>query len=263
MGRRAAASHRHVARRLILLNMEKTLNIYQRVTKVREAVAYIRKEKKVESYMAVTHDAVTALTRDQFIAHGIVIVPTCIVQSAVKDTGTLTSRGTPFIRFEARYRFEVVNMDDPADKFSIEIEAHALDHGDKAPGKALSYAKKYAVLKLLEIESGEGEEDREEQHKPKPEAHKSVAREVWDTMTQKQKSTLTDIGVMITDLLKEGEDQRAFEYYTEQKEKLDTDEQVALWSRLDSEQRSTIKRLGEAHKKSDEARRAKGPKAVA
>lgn len=244
--------------------MEKPLNIYQRVTKVREAVAYIRKEKKVESYMAVTHDAVTALTRDQFIAHGIVIVPSCIVQSAVKDTGTLTSRGTPFIRFEARYRFEVVNMDDPADKFSIEIEAHALDHGDKAPGKALSYAKKYAVLKLLEIESGEGEEDREEQHKPKEDPKsKSVAREVWDTMTNKQKSTLTDISVLIVDYLKEGEDQKAFEYYTEQKEKLDSDEQVALWSRLDSEQRATIKRLGEAYKKSEEARRGKGPKAVA
>lgn len=232
------------------------MNIYQRVQKVREAVAYIRKEKKVESYMAVTHDAVTALTRDHFIAHGVVIVPAAVVQSAVKDTGSVTSRGTPFIRFEARYRFEVVNAEDPADKFSIEIEAHALDHGDKAPGKALSYAKKYAVLKLLEIESGEEEEERQEQHKPKPaEGGKSVAREVWDTMTNAQKSKLTDISTLIIDYLNEGQDQRAFEYYTEQKEKLDTDEQVALWSRLDSEQRATIKRLGEAHKKSEEARR--------
>lgn len=242
--------------------MEKTLNIYQRVTKIREAVEYIRKDKKVESYMAVTHDAVTALTREHFIANGVVIVPSCIVQSAVKDTGTMTGKGTPFIRFEARYRFEVVNMDDPADKFCIEIEAHALDHGDKAPGKALSYAKKYAVMKLLEIESGEEEEERPEQ-KPKPaEAHKSVAREVWDGMTNEVKKKLTDISVLIVDYLNEGEDQRAFEYYTEQKEKLDTDEQVALWSRLNSEQRATIKRLGEAHKKSEEARRGKGLKAA-
>jgi hypothetical protein len=48
-----------------------------------------------------------------------------------------------------------------AGAFSLVIEAHAIDQGDKAPGKALSYAKKYAVLKLLEIESGEGEEERQ------------------------------------------------------------------------------------------------------
>ncbi len=35
-----------------------------------------------------------------------------------------------------------------------------MDNADKAPGKALSYAKKYAVLKLFEIESGEDEESR-------------------------------------------------------------------------------------------------------
>jgi hypothetical protein len=135
------------------------VNIFQKLNEVRKAVDYIRKEKKVETYMAVTHDQVTALTRDHFVKHGIVMVPS-ITRSAVKETGTTTSKGTPFIRFEASYRFDVVNMDDPSDKFSMEIEAHAMDHGDKAPGKALSYAKKYAVLKLLDIETGENEEGR-------------------------------------------------------------------------------------------------------
>jgi hypothetical protein len=35
-----------------------------------------------------------------------------------------------------------------------------MDNADKAPGKAISYAKKYAVLKLFEIETGEDEESR-------------------------------------------------------------------------------------------------------
>jgi hypothetical protein len=150
------------------------LNIYQRVNEVRKAVDYIRKDKKVESYMAVTHDNVTSLTRAHFVAQGIVFVPT-ITRSAVKDTGTTTSKRTPFIRFEASYRFDVVNADDPADRFSLEIEAHAIDHGDKAPGKALSYAKKYAVLKLLEIETGEEEEGRQDQHADKALPEKVVA----------------------------------------------------------------------------------------
>jgi hypothetical protein len=147
------------------------MNIYQRINEVRKLVDYIQKDKKVEGYMALTHDNVTSETRKHFVDQGIVIVPH-LLRSVCKDTGTTTSKGTPFVRMEATYSFDFVNMDDPADRFTTEIEAHALDHGDKAPGKVLSYAKKYAVLKVLEIESGEAEEGREEQHKPKEEKRK-------------------------------------------------------------------------------------------
>lgn len=150
------------------------MNIYQRINEVRKKVAYIRKEKKVETYMAVTHDQVTAEVRDHFIEQGIVMVPR-LIRSAVKDTGTTTAKGTPFIRLEATYQFDVVNADEPSDKFSLEIEAHAIDHGDKAPGKALSYAKKYAVLKLLDIETGEDDEARPDQSVDKRMPDKLVA----------------------------------------------------------------------------------------
>ena len=111
------------------------------------------------------------------------------------------------------------------------------------------------MLKLLELESVSEEEDRQQQHKAKTEPAKSVARDIWEKMTNEQKSKLADISTLIIDFLRDGEDQRGFEYYTEQKEKLDVDEQVALWSRLNSEHRSTIKRMGEAFKKSEEARK--------
>lgn len=229
-----------------------TMNIYQRINEVRKAVDKIVKDKQVESYKAVTHDNVTGLTREHFVEQGIVIVPRLLSERTV-PTGTFTSKETPFIRYEATYAFDVVNVDDPKDLFTSVIGSHAIDHGDKAPGKALSYAKKAMVMKLLELESISEEEARQEQHKPA--AAKSVARETWETMTQAQKSTLTDISVLIIDYLNEGEDQKAFEYYTEQKEKLDVDEQVALWSRLDSTQRASIKTLGEAHRKSEAARK--------
>lgn len=229
------------------------MNVYQKINEVRRKVESIRKDKKVEGYMAVTHDAVTALTREHLIEQGVVIVPAAIVRSATKDTGTFTSRGTPFVRFEATYRFNVVNAADPADQFSAEIDAHALDHGDKAPGKALSYAKKALMLKLLEIESYEGEEERDEQFKPK--AAKSVAKDTWDNLDKASQKKLADLSTHLIDLFNEGEDQRAFEYYEEQKVKLDADEQVAFWSRLSSEQRATIKTLGAAMKDAEAKRK--------
>ena len=228
--------------------MEKTaLNVYQRVNEVRKAVDYLIKDKKVESYMAVTHDAVTAAVRGHFVEHGVMIVPAQVVQSAVVLTGTMTARSTPFIRFEVRYRFEVVNVDDPKDKFSIEIEAHALDHGDKAPGKALSYAKKYAMLKLLEIETGEEEEGRQEQHKP-PKAAKGVtAGLVEETpITSKQRNMILDLHTAVVDLLIEDNDFEAFNKL--ETAGLDNDEKIHLWAMLDSKQRARLKAQGQKAK---------------
>lgn len=233
-------------------------NIFQRINAVRQAVDKIAKDKKVEGYWAVTHDQVTALTREHFVEHGIVIVPRVLTERTVA-TGTFTARETPFVRYEATYAFDVVNADDPKDMFTAVIGVHAIDHGDKAPGKALSYGKKALVLKLLELESVSDEEGRESQHKPKVELGKSVARDEWDKLTKKQQGELLDISTLVIDYLKEGEDQKAFEHYTLQKEKLgDADLQAALWSRFSSDQRSTLKLLSDAHKKSEAARVIKG-----
>lgn len=136
------------------------MNIYQKINEVRKAINYIQKDKSVStgasgSYKAVTHDAVTALLREHLIKQGIICVPTLI--SSHSDP---KEEGSKQFRYSATYRFDFINVDLPEEKISIAIEAHAMDNADKAPGKAISYAKKYAVLKLFEIETGEDEESR-------------------------------------------------------------------------------------------------------
>ena len=138
----------------------KPLNIYQRLNAVRDAVKYLQKDKAVQGYKAITHDAVTAACREHLIKHGVMIVPDQ-VSSLATDVGK-TQSGATIIRYEARYNIRFVNIENPDDCVSMQIEAHANDHGDKAPGKALSYAVKYAMLKLLSIETGENEESRVE-----------------------------------------------------------------------------------------------------
>lgn len=138
------------------------MNIFQKINEVRKKIDYIRKEKAVQNYKAVTHDQVTALVRQHLVDIGVVIVPNLVSTSTV-DTGEKTSKGTPIIRVEAVYSFDFVNTEDANDKFSSSVSAHANDHGDKAPGKALSYAKKAIVLKVFEIETGEDEESRYQQ----------------------------------------------------------------------------------------------------
>lgn len=142
------------------MSNEKTLNLYQRINEIRKKVDYIQKDKKVSagtsgSYQAVTHDAVTGILREHMITFGVVCIPLLVSSKANDRVGDSKQ-----FRYDATYSFDFVNCDVPQEKLTIVIEAHAMDNADKAPGKALSYAKKYAVLKLFEIETGEDDESR-------------------------------------------------------------------------------------------------------
>lgn len=140
------------------------LNLLQRINAVRKDIGYVQKDKSVStgggSYKAVTHDQVTAMVRGPMIEHGIVCYPTLVDsvmnQPMVNVDGTQAKQS----RYDATFDFTFANVDKPDDLIVLRIQAHAMDNADKAPGKALSYAKKYALLKLFEIETGEDEESR-------------------------------------------------------------------------------------------------------
>lgn len=139
------------------------LNIYQRINAVRKAIGYVQKDKNVSagaggSYKAVTHDAVTGMVRAALIEHGVVIVPSVLSATFNQKEPEAKQR-----LYEATYQIEFVNIDEPTDRIVTQQNAHALDNGDKAPGKAMSYATKYAILKLFNIETGEDEESRYQQ----------------------------------------------------------------------------------------------------
>lgn len=147
------------------------LNIYQRINEVRKKVEYVQKQKSVStgggSYKAITHDEITGIIRAHLVEFGIVFVPS-LKASSVAQTTNKDGTTSNVIRYSATYEFKVVNVDKPDDCFLMEVEAHANDNQDKAPGKALSYAKKYAALKLFEIETGEDEESRFKEKDPFP-----------------------------------------------------------------------------------------------
>lgn len=139
------------------------MNLYEKINEIRKAVEYIQKDKTVSTgtgggYKVVTHDAVTGILRKHLIEQGIVCIP-----NLVKSESHPKDEGVKQFRYDATYSFDFVNAEAPTEKLTIIIEAHAMDNADKAPGKAISYAKKYAVLKLFEIETGEDEESRYQQ----------------------------------------------------------------------------------------------------
>ncbi len=211
------------------------MNIYQRINAVRMAVGYVQKDKKVEGagYMAVTHDAVTALLRPALIEQGIIVTPS-LVSSRVADTGAETAKKVPYIRYEGTYDVTFVNADDPADRIVSRIEAHAVDQGDKAPGKAISYAVKYAMLKLFSLETGDDDEGRADLHASKKEDTKPSVIKPTDGARERVSAPrlieLESYADEIRARMKANDTHGAYEIAMEV---TDADEGVAMWSFLD------------------------------
>lgn len=138
------------------------LNLYQRIREVQKAIGYIQKDRSVStgggSYMAVSHDTVTALVRSHMIEHGIVM-SVSIHGDPVFEPKDEKSTSKQRL-FSGLFEVTFFNADKPDERLSCTLPAHALDSGDKAPGKAISYATKYALLKTFMLETGEDEESR-------------------------------------------------------------------------------------------------------
>lgn len=137
-------------------------NIYQRINAVMQEIDYIKKDKKVSgggaNYSAVSHDQVVAMLRDSLVKHGIVYYPEQLNSAVLVARDK--SKDIAMMLYEGEYNVHFVNIDDGADRLTVRIVGHANDNGDKAPGKAVTYATKSALLKVFAIETGENDESR-------------------------------------------------------------------------------------------------------
>ena len=129
--------------------------LLQRINAVQKECDYIQKEKKHGMrYSIVSHDAVTAKVRPLMVKHGVVYYP---VHMSVDQVGNRT-QATMVVRF--------VSVDDAADFMDVVTAGYGIDDQDKGPGKAISYAVKYALLKALGLESGDDpDQDQDAVHR--------------------------------------------------------------------------------------------------
>jgi hypothetical protein len=135
-------------------------NIYQRINAVQSEIGYIQKDRSVStgsgSYKATSHDVVIAMLRPHLIKHGIVVTTSL----GGETNFDLPAEGSKQRLFSAEFVVSFINIDKPDDRLMVTLPAHALDNGDKAPGKSISYATKYALLKTFALETGDDEESR-------------------------------------------------------------------------------------------------------
>jgi hypothetical protein len=134
-------------------------NIHRKLHLAMGEIGRVNKGLTVEagrnSYRAVSHDDVVAAVRPAFLKHGI----TCLLSIAdAKEESYQVVRKSGQTVTEYRVTVWVdVTFTSVHDGSSVTVRGYAVgvDSGDKGPGKAISYAKKYALLTCLLLSTGE------------------------------------------------------------------------------------------------------------
>ena len=143
----------------------KELNIYEKMSLITTEMAVIEKNLKVavnakNSYKAVSERDVLDNVKPLEAKYRVYSYPLkreiTDKDTLVKETeynGNITRTNTLFMRLNTIYRF--INMDKPEEYIDIDTFGDGLDAGDKAPGKAMTYADKYALMKAYKISTGD------------------------------------------------------------------------------------------------------------
>ena len=161
----------------------KEMNIYQKMSAITEEIVKVAKNLNVgvgkSQYKAVGEADVLSAVKPTEAKYGVYsypasrnIVDTSVLTTKTEYDGNTTEKSQLFMRIETIYRF--VNMDKPEEFIEITTYGDGVDSQDKAPGKAMTYSDKYALLKAYKIETGDDQDQSQSEplEKVKPTAPK-------------------------------------------------------------------------------------------
>lgn len=135
--------------------------VYEKIQQVMGSVNYLNKDGFVETgkgkgYKALTDEKVLGAVRPALVSAGLVILPVKMEQQRTDeqvkayDGSTKTNRIT-----DVAVTYRIINVEDPKDYVEVVSAGTGVDTQDKGIGKAMTYAKKYAILNSFLIPSGE------------------------------------------------------------------------------------------------------------
>ena len=146
------------------------LNIHQRVNLIMAETYTLIKEKTVEvggGYNVITSDQVMAQVQPLLVKYGVNLIPTVIDWGVVEPDPQISKDGKRYpYRTEATVRVAWINIDTPADQIEGDWFGFGIDSQDKGPGKAMTYAIRYATIKTLQIPSGDKDVEDGDQDTP-------------------------------------------------------------------------------------------------
>ena len=140
------------------------MNLYEKLLAITDEIGSVNKNLVVgegkASYKAVGEADVLKAVKELEIKHKIYsypysrqIVDSSILQTEKEYKGEIKRGNQIFLRIETVYRF--VDVEKPEDYIDVTTYGDGVDTQDKAPGKAMTYSDKYALLKAYKIVTGD------------------------------------------------------------------------------------------------------------
>lgn len=196
--------------------MEEKKNIYQRMSAITKEINAVAKNLQVgtgkNQYKAVGEADVLAAVKPIEEKYGVYSYP---ISREIVESGTMERENQYgktiqlYMRIKTVYRF--LCIDNPDSYIDIVSFADGVDTNDKAPGKAMTYADKYALLKAYKIITG----DDPDQFASEP-ANKVESKPAPKTAKEKMNAAYPERGAMIA-FIKENYDNanlaKILEYY--------------------------------------------------
>lgn len=143
----------------------KEMNLFEKMQLITNEIGVVEKGLQVRvtdksSYKAVSErdvlDAVKPIEK-KYRVFSLPISRRIIAQDVLEKVseynGKTSKTYTMYMRIETTYRF--YNIDKPDEYIDTITYADGLDTGDKASGKAMTYADKYALMKAYKISTGD------------------------------------------------------------------------------------------------------------
>lgn len=162
----------------------KEMNIFQKLGAITNELGFVAKNLNVavsknNSYKATGEVDVLEAVKPLENKYGVYSYATnreIIANDILTQNTQYGERTSLFLRMKVTYRF--VNTDNPKDYIETISFADGIDSGDKASGKAMTYADKYALMKAYKISTGEDPDQKASEEYKKP--TKKVAKEIKD-----------------------------------------------------------------------------------
>lgn len=136
-------------------------NLLKKIQSVANEIKNIEKDMNVgtgyNTYKAVSDKSVTLAVKKAEAKYGIISIPIKQEIVAHETLRTLDKEGKEKLThsFIIKMTTRISDIENASEFIEVDSFGHGLDPGDKAFGKASTYARKYALLNVYKIATGE------------------------------------------------------------------------------------------------------------
>jgi len=148
----------------------KPKTLWQKLLEVQKAVTYLQRNARSKaggSYSYVSSALVLERIRAEMDAQGLILLA-ATVEERLHIDGAYSYAEKKQHFTELVMEFTWINVDNPEEREVCRWYGQGIDNGEKGPGKAMTYAEKYFLLKFFHIATGDHDDPDAGVPEPEP-----------------------------------------------------------------------------------------------